>query len=106
MIIRSALLIGTVAPDKETAFDACMRGAVMEAIRQYPGLVDVTLRKTATADEGSPAIYMQFDLRFESMTAMEAALASPARAAVRSQIMAGMADFQGKTIHVVSEILD
>ncbi|WP_127110001.1 putative quinol monooxygenase [Pararhodobacter zhoushanensis] len=106
MIIRSALLIGTVAPDKETAFDACMRGAVMEAIRQYPGLVDVTLRKTATVDEGSPAIYMQFDLRFESMAAMDVALASPARAAVRSQIMAGMADFQGKTIHVVSETLD
>ncbi|MCW1933881.1 EthD family reductase [Pararhodobacter zhoushanensis] len=106
MIIRSALLVGTIAPEIQTAFDACMRGAVIDAIRQYPGLVDVTLRKTATADEGSPAIYMQFDLRFDSMAAMDAALASPARAAVRSQIIAGMADFQGKTIHVVSEILD
>lgn len=105
MILRSALLIGTVAPDDRPGFDAHMRDVVLPAIRRYPGLRTVTLRRTVAADPGAPGIYMQFDLVFDSLADMEAALASPVRAEVRTQIQAGMGAFRGTVTHVVSEAL-
>ena len=106
MILRSALLLGTVAPDDQPAFDAYMRDVVVPEIGTYPGIRGVTLRKLVQADEGAPPLYMQFDLLFETLADMEAALASPVRTAVRDRIKAGMAPFQGTVTHVVSESLE
>ena len=105
MIIRSALLLGTVAPADQAAFDAYMRDVVVPEIGTYPGIRSVSLRRTDHADPGAPPVYMQFDLVFDSLAAMEAALASPVRAAVRDRIKAGMGAFRGTTVHVVSESL-
>ena len=103
MIIRSALLIGTVAPKDQADFDAYMRDVVVPEIGTYPGIRGVTLRKLVAADEGAPSVYMQFDLLFDSLADMDAALASPVRMAVRDRIKAGMAPFSGVVTHVVSE---
>lgn len=105
MIIRSALLIGRVAPAEQAAFDAYMRDVVAPEIGRYPGCRGVTLRRMAAADDGAPPVYMQFDLLFDDMAAMEAALASPVRAAVRETIAAGMGPFEGTVTHVVSDLL-
>jgi uncharacterized protein (TIGR02118 family) len=105
MIIRSALLMGEVAPADQPAFDAYMRDVVVPEIGTYPGIRSVSLRRTDHADAGAPPIYMQFDLVFDSLADMEAALASPVRAAVRDRIRAGMGAFRGITVHVVSESL-
>lgn len=105
MILRSALLLGTVAPADQPAFDAYMRDVVVPEIATYPGIRGVSLRKTDHADDGAPPVYMQFDLRFDNLADMEAALASPVRAAVRDRIKAGMGAFRGVTVHVVSESL-
>ncbi|WP_417587132.1 EthD family reductase [Pararhodobacter oceanensis] len=105
MIIRSALLLGQVAADRQEDFDRHMREVVVAKIRQYPRILDVTLRKTQASDDGAPEIYMQFDLMFDSLADMDAALASPVRDAVRAEIIAGMGDFQGRTVHVVSQAL-
>ena len=106
MIIRSALLLGTVAPEKQAAFDAHMRTTVVAQIRKYPHILDVILRKTCELEDGAPQVYMQFDLHFASLNDMNAALASPIRDAVRADIVVGMADFQGSSVHVVSEQYD
>ena len=53
------------------------------------------------ADEGTPPVYMVFDLYFDSLDAMNAALASPTRQAVRQQIGAVMGLFQGRVYHQV-----
>ena len=103
MILRSALLLGTVAPDDQPAFDAYMRDVVVPEIGAYPGIQGVTLRKLVQADESAPSIYMQFDLLFLTLADMEAALASPVRTAVRDRIKTGMAPFTGTVTHVVSE---
>lgn len=86
MIIRSAYLEGTVASAEREAFDAHMSGPVLAAIATYPGLRQVRLRKLALADAGAPPIYMVFDLYFDSLQAMDAALASPTRQAVRDLV--------------------
>jgi uncharacterized protein (TIGR02118 family) len=105
MIIRSALLLGSVAADEQPAFDAYMRDVVVPEIGTYPGIRAVTLRKLVQADAGAPSVYMQFDLVFDSLEDMEVALASPVRAAVRDRIKAGMAPFVGTVTHVVSEAM-
>lgn len=101
MIIRSAYLEGRVAEADRAAFDAHMRGPVLAAIGTYPGLRQVRLRQIEQADEGAPPVYMVFDLAFDSLQAMDAALASPTRQAVRAIIQEGMRPFQGRVYHLV-----
>jgi hypothetical protein len=106
MIIRSAFLEGHVAPDDQPAFDQHMRGTVVREILTYPGIRGVTLRKLARADADATPVYMQFDLRFENLAAMEAALASPTRQAVQQRIKARMGPFRGRVTHVVFAVLE
>ena len=101
MMIRSAYLEGTVAETDVVAFDAHMQGPVMAAIATYPGIRDLRLRKIAQGEEGAPAYYMIFDLYFDSLEDMNAALASPTRQAVRSIIQQGMSMFKGRVFHLV-----
>ncbi len=101
MIVRSAYLEGTVALADRAEFDAHMNGPVMTAIASYPGLREVRLRTLAQADEGAPQIYMVFDLYFNSLQDMDAALASATRQAVRQTISQGMRLFQGRVYHLV-----
>lgn len=101
MIIRCAFLEGTVAEADRAEFDAHMSGPVMAAIATYPGLRDVRLRRLARGEEGAPGIHMVFDLYFDSLQAMDEALASPTRQAVRETIAQGMRLFQGRVYHLV-----
>ncbi len=103
MIVRSAVLEGRVAEDRRAAFDDTMANAVIPAIRRYPGLVDVRLRRPVEAEDGAPPVYMVFDLYFPDLQAMKDALASPVRQEVRSVIAAGMKDFEGRVYHLVLE---
>lgn len=102
MIIRTALLEGDVAPDDQPAFDAYMRDTVVAQIKRYPGIIGVDLRRRIPGhDDGAPDIYMQFDLLFEDVAAMEAALASPLRQEIQDKIKAGMGPFKGRVSHIV-----
>lgn len=103
MIIRMAVLEGRVPEARRAAFDAHMASVVLPAIRRYPGLRDARLRRPVEADEGAPPVYMVFDLCFDDLQAMKAALASPVRQEVRAVIAAGMGDFEGRVYHLVME---
>ena len=103
MIVRSAVLEGRVPEDRKAAFDDTMATAVVAAIRRYPGLVDVRLRRPVESEDGAPPVYMIFDLYFETLQAMKDALASPVRQEVRGVIAAGMKDFEGRVYHLVLE---
>lgn len=101
MIIRSAYLEGEVAAGDREAFDRQMRETVMVAIRTYPGIRDVRLRRLARGEEGAPNVYMIFDLYFDSIEAMDAALASETRRQVRARIQEAMPSFKGRVYHLV-----
>ena len=101
MIVRSAFLDGTVAEADRVSFDRQMAGPVLDAIGTYPGIRAARLRRTEQRDDGSPQTYMVFDLYFDDLQAMDAALASPTRQAVRAQIAQAMVLFQGRTYHHV-----
>ena len=101
MIVRSAILEGNIPAADRQQFDAQMAGPVLAAIGTYPGIRQVKLRQLVQADDGTPPVYMVFDLYFDSLDAMNAALASPTRQAVRQQIGAVMGLFQGRVYHQV-----
>ena len=105
MIIRSARLQGEVAPEHQAEFEAYMRKTVLPSILEYPGIRGVSLRRLIETDAGAEPIYMQFDMMFDSVEAMNAALASPVRQSVQATIKAGMGSFKGHVIHTVSEQL-
>jgi hypothetical protein len=103
MIIRSAVLEGTVAEADRATFDRQMQETVLAAIGTYPGIQSVRLRWPAEAEAGAPPIYVQFDLYFADLAAMHAALASPVRAAVRETIAAVMPLFKGRVYHLIMQ---
>jgi hypothetical protein len=103
MIIRSAVLEGVVAEADQDAFDQQMVNSVLPAIATYPGIREVRLRRPVENEPGAPSVYMVFDLYFETLEAMHAALASPVRAIVREQISKAMSAFSGKVYHLVLE---
>jgi hypothetical protein len=103
MIVRSAYLEGYVREDDKVRFDHSMGVIVAAAIRTYPGILDLKIRYVQTPEPGAPAIYMIFDLYFDSVEAMNAALQSETRAKVRAAISEGMTMFVGRVYHLVSE---
>lgn len=103
MIIRSAVLEGTVAEADRTQFDRHMATAVIDAIARYPRIREVKLRKPAETEAGAPPVYMVFELHFDTLEDMHAALASTVRQEVRSQIAQGMTAFKGRVYHLILE---
>ncbi len=103
MIIRSAVLEGSVGEADRARFDAHMAGTVVQAIGRYPGIRAVRLRRPVEAEAGAPPVYMVFDLYFDDLAAMHAALASPVRQEVRGVIAQGMSMFSGKVYHLIME---
>ncbi len=103
MIIRSAVLEGTVPEAERAAFDRQMATTVLDAIARYPGLIQVTLRRPLETEAGAPQVYMVFDLHFPSLAAMHAALASPVRQEVRARLAEVMTPFHGRVYHLVME---
>ncbi len=101
MIVRSAYLEGSVPEADRDRFDRHMGGPVLAAIATYPRIREVKLRRIEQADAAAPPVYMVFDLYFDSVADMEAALASPVRQAVRGKIIEGMALFTGRVYHLV-----
>lgn len=101
MIVRSAVLEGTVDEAEREAFDRRMADTVLPAIARYPGLRKVELRRSAEAEAGAPPVYMTFDLHFDDLEAMHRALASPVRQEVRARIAEAMGPFRGRVYHLV-----
>lgn len=102
MIIRTAVLEGHVAEADRAAFDSRQAG-VLAAIATYPGIREVRLRRAAETEAGAPAIHMQFDLYFDSLEAMHAALASPVRMKVRETLGPVMKLFVGRVYHLIMD---
>ncbi|HVV92484.1 MAG TPA: EthD family reductase, partial [Hyphomicrobiales bacterium] len=98
-----AYLEGSVDEQDREEFDRRVRETIMPAIRTYPGIEDVRLRRLAVADGDAPPVYMIFDLYFASLQAMDDALASATRATVRAGIASAMPLFKGRVYHLVFE---
>lgn len=100
MIIRSAYLEGDVAQADLTSFDlGCNK--VLEAIGTYPRIRQAKLRRVCRTEENAPPVCAIFDLYFDSLEDMDAALASETRQLVRSTIADSISMFRGRVYHLV-----
>lgn len=100
MIIRSAYLEGDVAQADLASFDlGCNK--VLEAIGTYPRIRQVKLRRVCRTEESAPPVRAIFDLYFDSLEDMDAALASETRQLVRSTIADSISMFRGRVYHLV-----
>ncbi len=103
MIIRTAVLEGTVAEADRETFDRQMEQTVLQAIATYPRIREVRLRRPVETEAGAPSVYIQFDLHFDTLEDMHAALASEVRLKVRKTIGAVMPLFSGRVYHLIME---
>jgi len=103
MIVRQAIFIGAVAPDRQDAFDAHVAAQVLPLLRSLPGVASAAVLRTRDRDAGAPEIYQIYQLRFADMAAMETMLASEARLQVHEAMAAVLPWFDGQIVHLVSE---
>jgi hypothetical protein len=103
MIIRSAVLEGSVAEADQAKFNRYMQDTAMAAIARYPSIREVRLRIPVESEAGAPGIYMIFDLHFDDLDAMHRALASPVRAEVRKALAEMMPLLKGRVYHLIVE---
>jgi hypothetical protein len=100
MIVRSAYLEGHVAEADYASFElGCDK--VLEAIGTYPRIRAAKLRRVCRSEENAPPVCMIFDLYFDSLEDMDAALASETRQLVRSMITEAISMFRGRVYHLV-----
>lgn len=103
MHVRSGYLIGKPKDGKKDAFDARLR-EIVPRMSELPGIARVRLLWTTMLEPGAPAIYATIETNYPSVATMTAALQTPLRAAIRSDFLAMMADFDGVLTHIESDV--
>ncbi|MFV0386625.1 hypothetical protein [Paracoccus sp. (in: a-proteobacteria)] len=105
MILRSAILIGQIADDRAEIFDRFMQRKVVPALRRYPRIRKVTLRRHLERDDDCPPVLMQVDMLFDTFEDMRHALASQEWHDAHEVIASGFGDFRGTVTHMVCDLL-
>jgi hypothetical protein len=99
MITRYALFEGSIRPNEEDAFRQAVLSDILPKWRAFPGALAVRVSFAVSRDDGAPAYPLILAISYPSLDAVEAALASPARAEGRAATEAVMARFFTGRIH-------
>jgi hypothetical protein len=105
MITRFAIFEGHVEPVATPAFRAAMLDDVLPLFRAFSGVLSARLGFVDAADDGAPGIVMILAVSYPDTATMDAALASPARAAAKDATEAVLARwFTGRLHHHVTTL--
>lgn len=107
MITRYALFEGSVHPEKIKAFRAAVLERLVPLWKQFAGAQEVRVMFGEERDEGAPEFPLILAISYPDRTAMERALASPARA--QSRVVTGEITtefFEGRIHHHVTTAND
>ena len=99
MITRYALFEGTIAPGQTPAFRDAVLAEILPKWKAFPGALSVRVTFAESRDDGAPEYPLILAINYPDMAAVEAALASPARAAGRAATEAVLARFFTGRIH-------
>ncbi|ACM30663.1 hypothetical protein MOV66_15450 [Agrobacterium sp. SHOUNA12C] len=99
MITRYALFEGKVRDGETEAFRAAVMETILPKWKQFPGALDVRVSFAEARDEGAPEYPMILAINYLDTAAVEAALASPARAEARAATEAVLSRFFEGRIH-------
>ncbi len=104
MITRYALFEGRLHPGTEAAFRAAVLDEIVPKWRAFPGALSVRVSFAVARDDGAPEYPMILAIDYPDLAAVEAALASPARAEGRAATEAVLSRFfEGRIHHHVTE---
>lgn len=104
MYVRCAYFEGEVAPENRERFDRFMREEVVPRILRFPGIRRFRIMRAGWHEEGATRLYQTFELTFDSLEAIERALASPERADNVAKMKEIMPLFAGRIVHVNHEV--
>lgn len=99
MITRYALFEGRIHEGQQDAFRQAVLAEVLPKWKAFPGALSVRVSFAETRDEGAPEYPMILAISYPDLAAVEAALASPARAASKAATDAVLARFFTGRIH-------
>lgn len=99
MITRYALFEGTIAPGLTAAFRAAVLDELLPKWQAFPGALTVRVTFAESRDDGAPEFPLILAVNYPDQAAVDAALASPARAAGRAATEALLPRFFTGRIH-------
>lgn len=99
MITRYALFEGTVKPGHEEAFRAAVLEEILPKWKAFPGALSVRVGFADERDGGAPEFPLFLAISYPDRAAVDAALASPARAEGKAATEAVLARFFDGRIH-------
>ena len=105
MIIRSAVLEGSVKPEDSARFDAFISNEIVPLMKQFPGVKSVRVLRANLIDEGGTPLHMIFESKYESMDAMNHAFTHPVRLELRAKLKEILELFEGRMYHVTQDVL-
>lgn len=104
MIVRTGYLLGHVSPKARERFDRTLSDVLLPAIRAMPGVARAEIHFAEEAEPGAPTLHAAFVIHFPDREAMERALSSPEREAMRREFAAILPGFSGTVAHINSRL--
>lgn len=99
MITRYALFEGTVKEGQAEAFRQAVLTEILPKWKAFPGALSVRVGFAESHDEGAPDYPLILAISYPDLAAVNAALASPARAESKAATDAVLARFFSGRIH-------
>ena len=99
MITRYALFEGRIHPGQSEAFRAAVMEELLPKWQAFPGALAIRVTFAESRDEGAPEYPLILAVSYPDLAAVDAALASPARAAGRAATESVLARFFTGRIH-------
>ena len=104
MITRYALFEGRIQDGQTEAFRAAVLADVLPHWNSFPGVLAVRVCFENERDEGAPELPLILAISYPDRPAVDAALASPQRAAAKAAMEAVQARFfQGRVHHHITQ---
>ena len=100
--VRSAFWVGT--PADPAAFRTAIDDSLIPRLGALPGVASAQALWPVRREDGPPAIHCQVIVRYASFADLERMLASPERAAMREDVRALAATFDGTISHIDYEV--
>jgi uncharacterized protein (TIGR02118 family) len=106
-ILRCGSFEGTVDESARAGLDRYVDEHVVPLLVQLPRIRSVRVLRACELEDGAPPYYMTFEMLYDSREDIQAALASPVRAAIRDKLAHVMATLRGaRLLHINHEVMD
>jgi uncharacterized protein (TIGR02118 family) len=100
MYVRAGYFEGEIAEKDFERFKTHVEREVAPLIMKMPGIRDLRILWGREFQDGAPPYMLALEHAYDSKAAMEAAIASPARDAMRAKLAEVMPLFKGSIRHV------